>query len=114
MVARLAGGAGQGIAVDPHQPLGLADPAAVGDVLQHGDGLPPGQVGMEQRRPLGFGEPVATGTTSEEADYVTFAGMAADGEVFTAPEIMVGTLGIQAAEPCEVVHGPPLATYLNE
>jgi hypothetical protein len=113
MVARFAGVAGHGIAADAHQSLGLADAAAVGDLLQDGDGLLPGQVGMEQRRRLAFGEPVATGTTSEEADRVAFAVVAADGEVFTAPEAMVGALGIQAAEPSEVVQGPPPATYLR-
>jgi hypothetical protein len=99
MLAGLAGVACHGVAVDSHEPLGLADAAAFGDVFQDGGGLLPGQVGMEQRGPLAFGETTATGPTAEEADRVVLAVMAADGEVLSAPEAMIGAIGIQAAEP---------------
>jgi hypothetical protein len=111
MVARLAGVSGHGVAVDAHEPLGLADAAALGDVPQHGRGLLLGQMGMEQRGPLAFGEPIAAGATAEEADRVALAVMAADGEVFSATDAMIGALGIQAAEPREVIHGSPPTTY---
>jgi hypothetical protein len=39
MNADLEGVAGHSVAVDPHEPLGLADATAVFDVLQHGRGL---------------------------------------------------------------------------
>jgi len=111
MLARLAGVAGHGVAVDAHQPLGLADPAALGDMFQHGRGLLPGQVRAEQRGRLAFGEAIATGATPEEADRVVLAVVAADGEVFAAPDAMIGASGIQAAESREVVHGLPPTTY---
>jgi hypothetical protein len=111
VVAGLAGVSCHRIAVDPHEPLGLADAAALGDVFQHGRGLLLCQVGMEQRCALAFGEPVAAGTASEEADRVVLAVAAADGEVFSAPDAMMGATGIQAAEAGEVVHGPPPTTY---
>jgi len=111
MVAGLAGVTGHGVAVDPHEPLGLADPAAFGDVLEHGGGLLLGQMRAEQRGRLAFGEPIATGTTAEEADRVVLAVVAADGEVFAATDAMIRALGIQAAESSEVVHGPPPTTY---
>ncbi len=107
MVAGLADVAGHGVAVDPHEPLGLADAAALGDVFEQGDGLLLAQVGVEHRSALAFGEPIATGATSEEADRSGFAVMTADREVFPAPDAMIGALGIQAAEPREVIHGPP-------
>jgi hypothetical protein len=111
VVAGLTGVAGHRVAVDADEPLGLADAAAVGDVLQDGDGLLSGQMGAEQRGALAFGEPIATGTTSEEADRVGLAVVAADGEVSPAPQGVIGAVGIQAAEPREVVHGPPPTTY---
>jgi len=111
MVARLAGVSGHGVAVDAHEPLGLTDPAALGDVPEHGRGLLLGQMGMEQRRALALGEAIAAGATAEEADRVALAVMAADGEVFSATDAMIGALGIQAAEPGEVIHGPPPTTH---
>jgi len=110
VIAGLAGVAGHGVAVDAHEPLCLADAAALGDVLQDGDGLLPGQVRVEQRHPLAFGGPTAAGPTAEEADRVVFPVVAADGEVFAVPDAMIGAVGIQAAEPREVIHDPPPAT----
>jgi hypothetical protein len=114
MLARFAGITGHGIAVDAHQPFGLADPAALGDVLQDRSGLFPGQVGMEQGCALAFGKPIATGATAEEADRVFLAIVAADGEVFPPSDAMIGTRGIQAAEPREVIHDLPPVTYLGD
>jgi hypothetical protein len=111
MVAGLAGIAGHGVTVDSHEPLGLADPAALGDMLQDCRGLLLGQVGMEQWSSLAFGESVAAGPTTKEANRAILAIVFADGEVFSAPEAMVGAPEIQAAEPREVIHGPPPATY---
>jgi hypothetical protein len=111
MLAGLAGVAGHGVAMDAHQPLGLANPAALGDVFEHGGGLLLGQVRAEQRGRLAFGEAISTGTTPKEADGVVLAVVAADGEVFAAPEAMIGALGIQAAEAREFVHGPSPTTY---
>jgi hypothetical protein len=111
MVACLADVAGHRIAVDPHEPLGLADSASLGDVLKDSDGLLPGQVGMEQRCPLAFGESTAAGATSKETDRAVLAVMAADREVFPTPRTVIGTLRIQAAEAREVIHGPPPTTY---
>ena len=111
VVAGLAGVARHRIAVDSHEPLGLADAAALGDVLEHGRDLLLGQMGAEQRGRLAFGEARATGAASEESDRVVLPVVAANREVFPAPDAMIGALGIQAAESGEVVHGPPLATY---
>jgi hypothetical protein len=101
------------VAVDADEPLGLADAAAVGDVLQDGRGLLLGQVRPEQRRALAFGEAIAAGATSKGADRRGgLAVVAADGEVFTPSDAMIGALGIQAAEHGEVIHGPLPTTYL--
>jgi hypothetical protein len=111
MLARLAGVSGHGVAVDPDEPPGLADAATFGDVLQDGRGLLLRQVRMEQRGALAFGEPSATGPAAEEADRVALAIVAADGEVSSAAEAMIGAVGIQAAEARDVIHGPPPTTY---
>jgi len=107
VVAGLADVAGHGVAVDPHQSLGLADAAAIGDVLQDGDGLLASQMGVEQRGPLAFGEAIAARAAPEEANRGGLAIVATDGEVFAAPDAVIGALGIQTAEAREVVHGPP-------
>ncbi len=112
MVSRLAGVASDGVAVDPHEPLGLTDATVVGDLPQDGDGLLLGQVRVEQRGAPAFGEAIAAGAASEEADRGGLAVVTADGEVVTDPDAMVGAAGIQAAEAREVVHGPPPATYV--
>jgi repressor of nif and glnA expression len=111
MVARLAGVARHRVAVDPHQAFGLADAAPLLEVLEDGRGLLPGQVRAEQRGALAFGEAIAAGAASEEADRGVLAVATGDGEVFAAPDAVLGTSGIQAAELREVVHGPPPAAY---
>jgi hypothetical protein len=111
VVAGLAGVAGHGVAVDPHQAFGLANSASLGEVLQDGGGLFLGQMRTEQRGPLAFGEAIAAGAASEEADRGVVAVATGDGEVFAAADAVIGTSGIQAAESSEVVHGPPPATY---
>jgi len=110
--AGLAGIAGHGVAVDAHEAFGLADAASLGEVLQDGGGLLLGQMRTEQRGALAFGETIAAGAASEEADRVVLAVATGDREVLAAPDAVLGTSGIQAAESSEVVHGPPPAAYL--
>jgi hypothetical protein len=105
LVARLADGSGHRIAVDTHEPLGLANAASLGDVLEDGDGFLLGQVGMEQRSALTFGEPITAGATSEEADRVGLAGATADREVFPTSGAVIGALRIQTTTAREVIHG---------
>jgi hypothetical protein len=112
VAAGLAGVAGHRVAVDPHQAFGLADAAPLLEVLEDGGGLFLGQMRTEQRGALAFGEAIAAGSASEEADRGVLAVASGDGEVIAAPEAVLGTLGIQAAESREVVHGPPPAAYL--
>jgi len=111
MAAGLEGVAGHSVAVDPHETLGLTDATALFDVFEHGGGLLPGQVGTKERGALAFGEPSVARATPKETDRRrVLAIMAADGEVFQTPDAMIGTLGIQAAEPREIIHGPPPTT----
>jgi hypothetical protein len=63
----LAAVAGHRVAMDAHEPLGLAGAAPLGDVLRYGDGLLGGQVGTEQRGVLGLGVPVTSGAAAEES-----------------------------------------------
>jgi hypothetical protein len=112
VVAGLAGVAGHRVAVDPHQAFGLADAAPLFEVLENGGGLLLGQMRTEQRSALSFGEAITAGSASEEADRGLLAIATGDGEVTAAPDAVLGTLGIQAAESREVVHGPPPAAYL--
>jgi hypothetical protein len=112
VVAGLAGVASHGVAVDTHQAFGLADTAPLGEMLQDGDGLLLGQMRTEQRGALAFGEAIAAGSASEEADRGILAVATGDGEVFAAPDAVIGASGIQAAEHREVIHGSPPPTDL--
>jgi hypothetical protein len=64
-----------------------------------------GQVGAVERGALAFGETVATGAAIEQAKLAGLAEPAGDGEVSGVAASEVGTLGIQATESREVVHG---------
>src|SRR5262245_14279653 len=89
VVGLLAGQARQprdGVAVDPGEPLGLADAVALGEVLEDRQRELRGQPGAEERGALALGEPSLTGRTVEEADVLTLAAAIADGEV-TAPRM---------------------------
>jgi hypothetical protein len=89
---------GHRVAVDADQAFGLADAAPLLEMLEDGGGLLLGQMRAERRGALAFGEAIAAGAASEEADRGILAEAACDGEVFAAPEAVIGTLAIQAAE----------------
>ncbi len=99
------GVAGDGILADPDEPAGLTDAAAVGRVGEHGEGLVVGQAAAEERGALALGEPgLARGAVQEAALVLAVAGT--DGEIALAPLAVRGALGLEAAEPTQVVvHG---------
>jgi hypothetical protein len=97
--------ADDGIGVDLDQASGLSDAATLGEVLEDGAGLLVGQMGVEQGRALALGEAVLAGVAVEQADVVCFAIAVANGEVCGVALAEEGTIGILAAEACEVVHG---------
>jgi hypothetical protein len=68
------------ILVDPHQPGGLADAAAVGEVLEDGQDFVVRELGVEQRCALELGGPSLTGVAVEQA-VVGLAEVVADREV---------------------------------
>src|SRR5512143_109937 len=91
--------AGDRVPMHAHEPLGLADAVALGDVVQdRGDGLL-GQAGAEQRGALALGEASLARVAVEQSELLLFAVVAADREVFSAPSALVWAVGIQAAEP---------------
>ena len=98
------GQASDGILVDPHQPGGLADAAAVGEVLEDRQHLVVRQLGVEQRGALELGEAGLAGAAVQQP-VVGPAVVAADGEVAGAASAGVGAVGIVAAEAVEVVRG---------
>src|SRR5262249_43643805 len=86
-------------------PRGLADAAPLGEVLQDRFGLAGWEPGVEQRRPLALGEPALTGAAAGHAAGLVGAVATGHRQVSRAPLAVVGAVGIQAAEPREVVHG---------
>jgi hypothetical protein len=101
----LAGQSDDGVAVDADQSFGLADAAALGEVLEHGVGLVVGQVGVEQGRALALGEAALAGIAVEQADVVSLAVPCADRQVSGFAFAVEGAMRFLAAEAREVVHG---------
>ncbi len=90
--------------VDTHQPGGLADAAAVGEVLEDRQDLLVRQLGVEQRGALELGGADLAGAAVQQP-VAGPAVVAADGEVAGAAAAVVGAIGILAAGAVEVVRG---------
>src|SRR5262245_35783057 len=105
MGSGLAAVAGDGLPIHADEPSGLADTVALGDVMEDRDGLLRRQVGAEQRGAFALGEAGLAGPAAEHAAGLAGAVAMGDGEVSRPPLTVLGAVGIQAAEACEVVHG---------
>jgi len=105
MFTRGAALAADGIGMDLDQTRRLEDTTTLVDVFEDRANLVLGQVGAVQRGALALGETVATGAAIEQAKLPGLAESAGDGEVSRVAAAEVGTLGIQATESREVVHG---------
>jgi hypothetical protein len=93
------------VAIHAAEPPGLADAAALGDVLQDRFGPLRGEPGVEQGRPLPLGAPGLAGAASEHPTLLLGAVAAGHGQVSGPPLAVLGAVGIQAAEARQVVHG---------
>jgi hypothetical protein len=91
--------------MDVDEPPGLADAAALGEVLEDGAGLLLGEVAVEQGRALTLGEAALAGVAVEQADVVVLAVAGADREVARGASAVERAIGYLAAEAVEVVHG---------
>ena len=87
-----------GVLVHLDQASGGPRPAALTEVLEDGQGLLVGQSGVLQDGPLALGEGPLAGAAVDQADAAAFATVAAEVEVFTAPDADLGAIGILAAE----------------
>src|SRR6266545_2849692 len=96
--------ADDGILADAGEARGLADAAALGQVVQHGHGLVRGQAGVEQRGALALGEAGLAGAAVQQPAPLAPI-VSADGEVAVAALPVVRALGILAAEAAQVLHG---------
>jgi hypothetical protein len=97
--------ADHGVFADAHQATGLADAAALGEMVQNGDGFVGTQAAIEQRSTFAFGETGLTGFAVEQAALLP-AIACTDGEIAVAAFAVVGTVGVVAAESMEIlVHG---------
>jgi hypothetical protein len=89
--------------IDPREPAGLTDAAALLEVLEDGEGLVVGQRGAVQGCALALGEALLAGATGEDASLVG-AGAKGDTEVALVPLPVVGAVGVLATEAAEVIH----------
>jgi hypothetical protein len=108
VVGMLSGDASQsadGVGIDADEPPCGADATALIEVLEDGDGLLLGEMGVEQSRPLAFGEAVFAGVAVKQSDVVLFAVAGADREIPGMAPTVGGADGVLTAEASEVVHG---------
>jgi hypothetical protein len=93
---------GDRVLVDPDQSGGLADPAALGQVLQDRQDLVMREPGVEKRRPLELGEAGLAVAAVEQA-VAGLAEVVDDEDVAPAPSAVGVAFGVVAAEAREVV-----------
>jgi hypothetical protein len=105
MASGQAGQADDGIPVDADQASGGPDSAVLGQVVEHGEGLVLGQMGVEEGRALALGEARLAGLAVKQADVIVLAVAGADGEVCGVASAVEWTIGVLTAEACEIVHG---------
>jgi len=104
MIARGAGEADDGIAMDADEASGLSNAVALGEMMKHSSGLLVGHAAIEQRGALALREAGLAGVAIEQSDVVVLAVASADGEVSGAASPVGGTVGILAAEAREIIH----------
>src|SRR5262249_6626620 len=100
-----AGPADDGVAMDADEAAGWADAMALGPVFQDRDGGRFGEMAAIQGRAFALGEARAAGVAVEEPELVALAVVAAHREVADMALAIPGTVGVLAAEACEVVPG---------
>lgn len=103
MAAGLEGVANDGVFIDARQASGLADAAAVLEVLEDGHGFVVGESCAEQGGALALGEALLAGAAGEHAALLR-AVAEGDAEVALAAQAVVKALGVLAAEEVKVFH----------
>jgi hypothetical protein len=101
---RPQGVADDGVFIDAHQACGLADAAAVPEVLEDGQGLFVRESAAEEGTAFAFGEAGLAGAADEHAALLRLAVAEADAEVGAAAQAVIGTVGVLATEEAQVVH----------
>jgi hypothetical protein len=97
----LAGQAGQphdGVAMDPDQAFGLADPVTFDQMLEDGDHFLRGEAGVGQGSALALGEPGPAGIAVEQPDLSMFAVAVADREIAGVSSAVERASGVLATE----------------
>jgi hypothetical protein len=108
VVGMLSGDASQsddGVGIDADESPCGADATALIEVLEYGEGLLVGEMGVEQGRALALGEAVFAGVAVKQSDVALFAVAGADREITGIAPTVDGTDGVLAAKASEVVHG---------
>jgi hypothetical protein len=95
-----------GVLGDAHQPPGLANAAALADVIQEGNHLVGRQLGMVQGRALPLGKPRLAGRTVDLVDGLFPVNPSAGGEISLPPLAVHDAMGILATELIQWSHGP--------
>jgi hypothetical protein len=84
--------------MDPDEAFGLADPAALDEMLEDGGQFFRGQAGVGERSTLAFGESGLAGVAVEQSDLLMSAVSVADREIAGVSPAVGRAVGILAAE----------------
>ena len=90
--------------VDPDQAAGLADAAALLEMLEDGEGFLLGEFGVIKGGALAFREAFLAGAAGEDAALLVGSIAEADAQVVEAALAVVGAIGVLAAEDFQVIH----------
>jgi len=96
--------ADDGVLIDARQAGGLADAAAVLEVLEDRQGSVVGEAGAEQGRALALGETLLAGAAGKHPALV-WAIAEADAQIALTAAAVVGAGGVLAAEQGQLIHG---------
>jgi hypothetical protein len=98
------GVADDGVFINARQACGLADAAAVLEVLKDGEGPFVGESAAEEGTAFAFGETCLAGAADEHAALFGWAVAKANAEIGAAAQAVIRTVRVLAAEEAEVVH----------
>jgi hypothetical protein len=104
MFARQSAVSHHGVAMNLHQTGGFTDAATIGDVPKDVEDFFLRQFRFEQRSSLAFGKSGVTGPAAEQPPLLVGPVVIAHVEVFSSAFSVIGTLGILATKPRQVLH----------
>jgi hypothetical protein len=104
VLSRLEGVADHGVFIDSSQAGGLPDATAVLQVLEDIEGLLVGESGAKEGGAFAFGKADLAGAAGQHASLLVGTVAETDAKVASAPQAIIGAVGVLATEEVKVFH----------